>query len=96
MIDPLELLGFSFAMLLISKGDVRTAAIGGTNIGRDSDTIAGRGAMLAGAISGYQNIPVEWVEMVSKNSLDKIKTNAKKIADLIEHKKLPAMKKRYT
>ena len=93
-IDPLELLGLSFAMLLISKGDVRTAAIGGTNIGRDSDTIAGRGAMLAGTISGYQNIPVEWVEMVNKNSLDKIKTNARKIADLIADQKLPAMKQR--
>jgi len=94
MIDPLELLGFSFAMLLISKGDVRTAAIGGTNIGRDSDTIAGRAAMLAGTISGYHNIPIEWVDMVNKNSLKRIKTNARKIADLIEHKKLPVMKKR--
>jgi ADP-ribosylglycohydrolase len=93
-IDPLELLGFSFAMLLISKGDVKTAAIGGTNIGRDSDTIAGRAAMLAGAMSGYSNIPAEWVDMVNKNSLEKIKTNARKTADLIEHKKLPYMKKR--
>jgi ADP-ribosylglycohydrolase len=94
MIDPLELLGFSYAMLLISKGDVKTAAIGGTNIGRDSDTIAGRAAMLAGTISGYQNIPVEWVEMVNKNSLDKIKANARKITDLIAENKLPIMKKR--
>jgi len=95
-IDPLELLGFSFAMLLISKGDVRTAAIGGTNIGRDSDTIAGRAAMLAGTISGYQNIPAEWVDMVNKNSLKKIQANARKIADLIENKKLVLMKNRQT
>jgi ADP-ribosylglycohydrolase len=95
-IDPLELLGLSFAMLLISKGDVRLAAIGGTNIGRDSDTIAGRGAMLAGAISGYQNIPKEWVEMVNKNSIEKIKANSRIITDLIANKKLALMKERHT
>ncbi|MCL1794050.1 MAG: ADP-ribosylglycohydrolase family protein [Oscillospiraceae bacterium] len=95
-IDPLELLGFSFAMLYISKGDVRTAAIGGTNIGRDSDTIAGRAAMLAGTISGYQNIPQEWVDMVNRNSLERIKTNSQKIVDLIAGKKLPLMKERHS
>ena len=52
MIDPIELLGFSLAMFQVAQGDVRQAAIGGTNIGRDSDTIAGRGAMLAGALNG--------------------------------------------
>lgn len=90
-IDPLELLGFAFAMLLVSKGDVREAAIGGTNIGRDSDTIAGRGAMLAGAISGAGNIPKEWVDMMNAKSIEKIKANTRRITDLIVNKKLAAM-----
>jgi len=47
-IDPLELLGLSCAMFKIAKGYVRLAVIGGTNIGRDSDTISGRGAVLSG------------------------------------------------
>jgi len=94
MIDPLELLGFAFAMLYISKGDVRAAAVGGTNIGRDADTIAGRGAMLAGAISGYKNIPAEWVDMVNKNSLNKIKNAARQLEVLILEKKLPMIKSR--
>ena len=94
MIDSLELLGFAFAMLLVSKGDVRLAAIGGANIGRDADTISGRAAMLAGTISGYSNIPAEWVELVNKNSLDRIKTAARKMEELIANKKLPAIKGR--
>ena len=89
-IDPLELLGLAFAMLAISKGDVRKAAVGGTNIGRDSDTIAGRGAMLAGAISGSGNVPKEWVDMIHVKSYDRIKTNARRITDLIVNRKLPA------
>ncbi|MCL2740660.1 MAG: ADP-ribosylglycohydrolase family protein [Oscillospiraceae bacterium] len=94
MIDPLELLGFAFAMLLISKGDVRAAAIGGTNVGRDSDTIAGRAAMLAGAISGVGNVPKEWVDMVSPKALARIEGNAKKFSDLIIKGKVPMMEDR--
>jgi ADP-ribosylglycohydrolase len=94
MIDSLELLGFAFAMLLVSKGDVKTAAIGGANIGRDADTISGRAAMLAGAISGYGSIPKEWVELTNKNSLEKIKGAAKKMEEIIG-KKLAAIKIRH-
>jgi ADP-ribosylglycohydrolase len=94
MIDSLELLGFALAMLLVSKGDVKLAAIGGANIGRDADTISGRAAMLAGTISGYSNIPPEWVELVNKNSLDRIKTAARKMEELIIYKKLPMLKAR--
>lgn len=93
-IDPLELLGLSFAMLAISKGDMRMATIGGANIGRDADTIAGRAAMLAGTINGYENIPKEWIDMINPDSLERIKTNARKIADLISINKLDLMKKR--
>jgi ADP-ribosylglycohydrolase len=59
MIDPLELWGLALAMFMIAHGDVRQAAIGGTNIGRDSDTIAGRAAMLSGALMGVGGIPQE-------------------------------------
>lgn len=94
MIDPLELWGFSLAMFKIAKGDVRQAAIGGTNIGRDSDTIAGRAAMLSGILRGASNVPREWVSMFSKESLDKIDRNADRLADLVVKRKLPILKKR--
>ena len=94
MIDPLELWGFSLAMFKIAKGDVRQAAIGGTNIGRDSDTISGRAAMLSGILRCASNVPIEWVSMFSKESLDKIDRNADRLADLVVKCKLPVLKKR--
>jgi len=75
-IDPLELLGIALAMFYVAKGDVRQAAIGGTNIGRDSDTIAGRAAMLSGALNGACSIPEEWIKMFKPEVLERIKKNS--------------------
>lgn len=82
-IDPLELFGLSLAMLLISKGDVRQAAIGGANIGRDADTTCGRAAMFAGTLSGAGNVPAEWVKLFSPGSLARLETNSHKLAEVI-------------
>jgi ADP-ribosylglycohydrolase len=87
MIDPLELWGFALAMFKVADGDVRQAAIGGTNIGRDSDTIAGRGAMLAGTLRGAANVPAEWVALFSEDSLARIRRNAARFADFIAQRK---------
>ena len=92
MIDPLELWGISLAMFKIAHGDVRQAAIGGTNIGRDSDTIAGRAAMLAGTLSGVKNVPEEWIAMFKPAVLDKIYRNADRFADLVATRKLSRLK----
>jgi ADP-ribosylglycohydrolase len=88
MIDPLELWGYALAMFKIAKGDVRQSAIGGTNIGRDSDTIAGRAAMLAGTLKGASNVPEEWKQLFKPASLDRIKNNAGRFTDLIAKKNL--------
>lgn len=94
MIDPLELWGLALAMFKIAKGDVRQAAIGGTNIGRDSDTIAGRAAMLAGTLNGTGNVPKEWIAMFSKTSMERIDRNAMRLTELISIKKLAFLKAR--
>lgn len=94
MIDPLELWGFALAIFKVANGDVRLSAIGGTNIGRDSDTIAGRAAMLAGTLRGAENVPAEWVAMFRKESLQKISRNAALFCKLIESKKLPRLRLR--
>ncbi|MBC7319133.1 ADP-ribosylglycohydrolase family protein [bacterium] len=94
MIDPLELLGLAYAIFKVSKGDVRLSAIGGTNIGRDSDTIAGRAAMLSGALNGVDNVPSEWIKLFKTSSLERIRSNAFRIAKLIEERKLPYMRMR--
>jgi ADP-ribosylglycohydrolase len=94
MIDPLEVLGFALAIFKVAKGDIRQAAIGGTNIGRDSDTIAGRSAMLAGALNGASSVPNEWVNLFKPESLEKIRRNAIRFAELISTKKTERMQKR--
>lgn len=88
MIDPLELLGFALAMFRVADGDVRQAAIGGTNIGRDSDTISGRAAMLSGTLRGAQSVPQDWIDLFSPQTLERIKANAGRLADFITTKKL--------
>jgi len=94
MIDPLELWGFALAMFKIADGDVRRSAIGGTNIGRDSDTIAGRAAMLAGTLRGAGNVPAEWVSLFSPSSLDRIRRNAARFTDFIAEKKVGRLQER--
>ncbi|MCM8816790.1 MAG: ADP-ribosylglycohydrolase family protein [Candidatus Omnitrophica bacterium] len=93
-IDPLELLGLAFAMFYIAKGDVRQAAIGGTNIGRDSDTIAGRAAMLSGALTGVKSIPKEWIELFKPEVLDRIKQNCQTFVDCVISGRIKRLKKR--
>ena len=94
MIDPLELWALSLAMFKIARGDVRQAAIGGTNIGRDSDTIAGRAAMLSGALKGAAGVPAEWTALFKPEVLARIKNNADRLAELAGVKRLARMKKR--
>jgi ADP-ribosylglycohydrolase len=96
MIDPLELWGLALAMFKIAKGDVRHAAIGGTNIGRDSDTIAGRAAMLAGALKGTGGVPKEWIAMFSPSSMERIDRNAACMTELIAKRKLTHLRTRLT
>jgi ADP-ribosylglycohydrolase len=94
MIDPLELLGFALAMFKIAQGDVRQAAIGGTNIGRDSDTIAGRAAMLSGVLKGAGSVPREWIALFKPESLERIRRNAARLTDLIVEQKTERLRRR--
>jgi len=93
-IDPLEVLGLSLAIFKTAKGDVRKSAIGGTNIGRDSDTIAGRAAMLSGVLRGAKNVPSEWLTLFKPEPIERIKRNAERLVNLIVNNKLEKMKKR--
>ena len=81
-------------MFKIANGDVRQAAIGGTNIGRDSDTISGRAAMLSGALKGAAGVPLEWMALFRPEVLAKIKNNAGRLAELAGVKRLTRLQKR--
>ena len=92
--DPLELWGLALAMFRIAQGDVRQAAIGGTNIGRDRDTIAGRGAMLSGTLRGAAGVPAEWIALFGRPALERIDRNAARLAELLVKRKLPRLQRR--
>ncbi len=96
MIDPLEVLGLSLAVFKVAQGDVRQAAIGGTNIGRDSDTIAGRAAMLSGTLKGSKSVPEDWLKLFKAEVLERIRENAGFLTNLITAKKIPRLKRRQT
>ncbi len=93
-IDPLELLGLALAMFKIAQGDVRQAAIGGTNIGRDADTIAGRAAMLAGTLRGAETVPADWVGLFKPEVLQRIRDRAERGAALLAGERLARLKRR--
>ncbi len=94
MIDPLEVWGLALAMFKVADGDVRLAAIGGTNVGRDADTIAGRAAMLAGTLRGAGNVPAAWIDLFSAAALERIDRNAEALAALVAEQRMPVLARR--
>lgn len=64
--DPVEVLALTFAMVHVSKGDVRKAIIGGANIGRDSDTISRLGGSICGALRGIDAVPQDLLQKVEE------------------------------
>ncbi|MFT5197168.1 MAG: ADP-ribosylglycohydrolase, partial [Candidatus Promineifilaceae bacterium] len=61
-------------IFVAAKGDPLGCAIGGTNIGNDTDTIAAMAGSMAGALRGYASIPQEMLTMIHEaNDEDIIK-----------------------
>lgn len=67
-LHAIEELPIALAMLALSGGDVRAAILGGTNYGRDSDSIASMAGALAGAIGGTAAVPDDWADQVQTAS----------------------------
>ncbi len=55
-----EALGLTFGLLAAAGNNFRDAVLGGVNIGRDTDTIAGIAGAIIGARIGIKDIPHEW------------------------------------
>ncbi len=86
MIDPLEVLCLSMAIFQVSRGDTRKAIIGGTNVGRDADTIANLCGALCGALNGIESIPKEWIDLVSPGTIERFHGVSERMTKLIEDK----------
>ena len=64
----IEELPVALGFVLVSGGDVRQAVLGGTNYGRDADSIASMAGAVTGALSGQAGVPEEWTSRIAEAS----------------------------
>jgi len=64
----IEELPVALGFVLVSGGDVREAVLGGTNYGRDADSIASMAGAITGALSGLDGVPGEWASVIAEAS----------------------------
>ncbi|WP_112237356.1 ADP-ribosylglycohydrolase family protein [Kribbella monticola] len=64
----IEELPVALGFVLVSGGDVRQAVLGGTNYGRDADSIASMAGAITGALGGASCVPGEWASEVAEAS----------------------------
>lgn len=81
-IDPLEVITLTLAIFKISHGDVWKCMLGGTNIGRDSDTIANIAATLSGFLKGTDSIPAEMLMLINPDTMKNYRNMAKELTKL--------------
>ncbi len=93
----IEEVPIALGFLIVTDGDFEGAIMGGTNYGRDNDSIAGMGGAIAGAMHGIDALRPQWVEQI--NSANRIDLNpiAADLADLtrvLQAKQLAAAQNR--
>jgi len=64
----IEELPVALGFVLVSEGDVRRAVLGGTNYGRDADSIASMAGAITGALSGRDGVPADWAAEIAAAS----------------------------
>ena len=67
----IEEVPIALGFLVVTGGEYEGTIFGGTNYGRDNDSIAGMGGAIAGALHGIDALRPEWVEQInSANRID--------------------------
>ena len=78
---------FSYANEVVTKGvtifrmvngDTKEAILAGVNMGRDTDCVAAVAAGIAGALTGGESIPEEWIKQVDYATTQNPYTNSKR------------------
>ncbi|MFC9693379.1 ADP-ribosylglycohydrolase family protein [Kribbella sp. NPDC056951] len=64
----IEELPVALGFVMVAEGDVRRAVLGGTNYGRDADSIASMAGAITGALSGLSGVPEEWASEIAEAS----------------------------
>ena len=57
-----EIVAKGLAVFAITQGNPKDAVIAAVNFGRDTDCLAAVAGGLAGALSGTESLPAEWIE----------------------------------
>jgi ADP-ribosylglycohydrolase len=73
-----EIVAKGLAVFAVTKGEPREAIIASVNFGRDTDCLAAVAGGLAGALSGTQTIPREWIDQVNTATAQDPYTNNKR------------------
>ena len=60
-----EAVALTFVALLAGGGDFRETVLNAVNLGRDADTIAAMAGGIAGAMSGIEAVPADWLPAVA-------------------------------
>ena len=79
----IEEVPIALAMLKVTNGDLQKSIFGGTNYGRDCDSIAGMAGSIAGAMHGFEAVPAEWVEAIDRENKCDMRPLARGLAELI-------------
>ncbi len=61
----IEEVPIALGFLVVTGGDFEGTIMGGTNYGRDNDSIAGMGGAIAGALHGINALRTEWVGQIN-------------------------------
>lgn len=76
----------AFAVLEAAQGNPWRAAVLSANLGGDTDTIGAIAAGMAGAVSGYAQLPMEQVQALRGINLHEVEALANRLIDLREER----------
>jgi hypothetical protein len=76
-----EIVSKGLAVFALTQGDARGAIIAAVNFGRDTDCLAAVAGGLAGALSGVESVPPEWIAQVNDATRRDPYTNNRRIIE---------------
>jgi ADP-ribosylglycohydrolase len=81
----------ALGFLVVTGGDLENAIFGGTNYGRDCDSIAGMAGAIAGALHGIGAIRPAWIEAIDRENRCDMRPLARNLTELavqLQHRQL--------
>ena len=78
----IEEVPIALAFLVVTGGDFEASICGGTNYGRDNDSIAGMAGAIAGALHGAETIRREWLDQIDRANRVDLRPIARDLTNL--------------